>query len=48
MGRVIRVYEDDQRDRFSMRNWRYDNKKISNQYSILQYMTINFIFLKTL
>ena len=32
MGREIRVYEADQKDRTPMRNVRYDNKKISNQY----------------
>ena len=32
MGREIRVYEADQKDRSPMRNRRYDNKKISNQY----------------
>ena len=32
MGREIRVYEADQKDRSPMRNRRYNNKKISNLY----------------
>ena len=32
MGREIRVYEADQKDRSPMRNRRYDNKKITNIY----------------
>ena len=32
MGREIRVYEADQRDRPPMRNKRYNNKKINYQY----------------
>ena len=32
MGRQIRVYEADQKDRTPMGNGRYENKKISNQY----------------
>ena len=32
MGREIRVYEADQRDRSPKRNRRYGNKKISTQY----------------
>ena len=32
MGREIRVYEADQKDRTPMKNRRYNNKKISNLY----------------
>ena len=32
MGREIRVYEADQKDRTPMENRRYNNKKISNLY----------------
>ncbi len=32
MGREIRVYEADQRDRSPMKNKRHNNKKINNQY----------------